>query len=191
MNKTDDYFKRLQKRIAGIAIGSSSFRNPGAPGVVGIGRLYCTGIDLQQLTKSLQKGDYKSYLDAHTLGLERKIKGHLKKSRKTPNTNCWGLARKGLNIFFRDVYDNRYMAERYYLKESYKSQLEVPLDLHTARRIIDHSAELYSQKLKWDGVKNLNKENSKKFQEAASLIAKQKGIFIVELDVFFWRDVKP
>jgi hypothetical protein len=187
-----NFIQRLQTRIAGIAIGPSSFRNPGTAGVVKVGREFCSKLCLKTLAERLNNQTYLSFLDEQTEKLENIIIEHFTLTKPDlENKSAWGLARKGLNIFIRDAFDNRYIADHYKLNEHHKWQLEIPLDKHTATMITNEVEEKMHKDGKklpsWPGVKNLTRNESLLYQESAKELAKVYNLTSVDLDIIYWR----
>ena len=167
-----------------ISISVSAFRNQGKTGLIAAARKYISNnVDLRDFAKALNKGKYKDYLDETTKGLHRALKGK----------NCrWGTARKGLNIYFRDVFYSQFFYKSLKLKDRYGWDLEIPLDNKTMARIRMDLRELYPLvKLpKKVRIVQLTPEDSRQFQLAAHLIAKEKyqGYTRVDLDLIFWSE---
>ncbi|MEK9137117.1 MAG: hypothetical protein AAB393_08340 [Bacteroidota bacterium] len=97
----------------------------------------------------------------------------------------WGVARKCINLFLRDVFYNRYLYREYKL-QSLEQLLEVPLDGVVGRYLVE---EQRGNRLKsWQTLKRLKAKESRIFQEVASEIAERNGIARVHLDIFAWSD---
>lgn len=180
---TDEIFiKNMQRRIAQISVGASALRNQGAKGIIDICREYFeNSIDLKVFVSSLKSGNHKSYLDKHTSQLLDKF---------PENGKSWGAARKGLNLFFRDVVYNLYLANHLGIPLNKKANdailkdLEVPLDKDVAMGITSKCSNLP----KWKSIKNLTAKESEKYQSKASEYAKTLDIPKVHIDLEFWRN---
>lgn len=181
---TDEVFiKRMQRRIAQISVGASALRNQGAKGIIGICREYFENtIDLKEFSSNLKTGNHKLYLDKHTSQLLDKF---------PENGKSWGAARKGLNLFFRDVVYNLYLANFLNIpveKEANKivlKDLEVPLDKDVATGLMSKFSDLP----KWQSIRKLTQKESNIYQEKASEYAKDLSVPKVHLDLEFWRNV--
>lgn len=172
---------KLQRRIAQISVGASALRNQGAKGIIGICREYFeNSINLKEFRKVLESKEYKSYLDKHTDKLVSKF---------PEGGKSWGAARKGLNLFFRDVVYNFYLAN--YLEISADEEenkkvlknLEVPLDKDVATGLI----EKYPDLPKWKSIRKLTKNESEIYQKIAFKYAEELNIPRIHLDLEFWR----
>lgn len=185
MDQTDFYTK-LHRRIAQTAVGASAIRNQGGSGLIKICRNYFEKeIDLKEFFDSLSNQDqYMNLLDRHTDAIVNRF----------PSTaKSWGAARKGLNLFFRDLCYNKYIADKFEIPSDLKANaemlkfLEVPLDNDVAKGLIHFFP---GQLPKWNRIKNLTKEESDQFQEKANELAFQKNIARIHLDLLFWRDIR-
>lgn len=182
----DDFIKQIHKRIAIVAVGGSALRNQGAAGLVDIARFYFENtIVLDDLFGFLQnESSFSQFLDKHTTGLLTKF---------PENGKSWGAARKGLNLFFRDLVYNKFIAEKYKLPANFQQfndhikHLEVPLDSYVAKG-------LYSKSLKklprWISIKELQLDKSEQYQAFALEYATDLNIARVNLDLLFWQPAK-
>jgi hypothetical protein len=133
MRTKEEHLRAIHRRVAQVAIGPSSLRNQGAPGVVDAARSYFEErIRLEAFAKALPlERTYQRWLDGHTQGLLR----HFPKGAQH-----WGAARKALNLFARDVCYNTLLAGELGLPRSIAGfnraiqWLEVPLDKDVALR---------------------------------------------------------
>jgi len=183
------YHHDHKRKLAKTSISTSAFRNQGESGLIRLTQDYIIkNIDLEKFEKSLRTKKYKVYLDEQTKLLKR----------AALNKNCkWGTARKGLNIFFRDVLYNSYFFKKYSLKFEYGHQLEIPLDSKTMIKI--------GQKFKKNNLKNLgytlplrstiiglSQSVSDVYQAAATKIAEIEydGYTRVDLDMEFWAETE-
>ena len=177
----DSFEKKLQHRIAFLAIGRSALRNQGASGLLKKSRDFCSILDLEQMAIIWNKGNFKPYLDRVTQIL---MKSFPKKAK-----NNFGATRKALNLFFRDVIYCNFLSKHFGLRVSKKllSQLEVPLDSYTTKGIYIFKPTL---KPLWKGIRYLSPTVSNEFQKTAAIIAAKNKIVRVHLDVFYWREGK-
>ncbi len=104
------------------------------------------------------------------------------------NGKSWGAARKGLNLFFRDVIYNYYLRQKLDINDNshvHLQNLEVPLDKDVALGLKNNKSNLD----KWVSIKSLTKEISDKYQNAAKEIAVEKGVLRIHLDLEYWRQI--
>jgi hypothetical protein len=166
--------KLFKHRISELAVGPSALRNQGARGVVGIARAYFDTLNLSSFVTQNEK-DFQRRLNLVTGILVKKLPNGAKN---------WGTARKGINLFLRDVLYNSYLKKNYSFRKVEK-WLEVPLDSFVVKGIKGDSKK--NNLPKWKGIKNLTKNDSKEFQKRAKEIAKNKGIAKIHLDLLYWR----
>jgi hypothetical protein len=180
--KETEFIESVRNRLINISVGASALRNQGASGIVEKSRSYFrNNIELSRFFDKLPKKTFDKYLDEHTnlLLLDYPKKG-----------KSWGAARKALNLYFRELVYNKFICDYYRVPKAKKKyhdfilNLEVPLDKDVAMGIKKNSLD---STLKWIGIRNLDKETSSLFQEAAEIIAKQQGIARVHLDLNYWR----
>jgi len=179
---TREHLLAIHRRVAQVAIGPSSLRNQGAPGVVDAARSYFEErIRLDTFAKALPlERTYQRWLDRHTEGLMH----HFPKGARH-----WGAARKALNLFTRDVCYNTLLAGELGLPRSVASfnravhWLEVPLDKDVALGIRQKARSLP----KWPGIRHVTPEESVLYQRAALLRASKLGTARIQLDLVLWR----
>ena len=167
MDMKTRFISQMQKKVAVSAVAPSVVH--GQPkGTIVVARRFLMNLRLRTIPTSSAKSFCK-WLD-----------------RKTDEMGIpWGVARKCLNLFLRDVFYNRYLHREYGLR-ALESMLEVPLDSVVGRFLIDRQN---GTKLgPWRTLKRLNAETSRAFQEVASEIANTQGIARVHLDIFAWTD---
>ena len=98
-----------------------------------------------------------------------------------------GVARKSLNLFFRDAFYNWYLRKEHGL-ENIAGYLEVPLDSLVGKRL---KAEPEGTHLpRWESVKSLKTATSDRFQTVASEVAMRLNTYRVHLDVVYWRGME-
>lgn len=177
----DEFLKQIHRRVAQTSVGPSAIRNQGASGLITISRNYFEkNINLTKFRKTLTTDSYIDYLDKLTADL---------KSRFPTGGKSWGAARKGLNLFFRDVVYNKYLADLLNIPTDYKENLrtlrnlEVPLDRDVATGL----NKIFDDLPRWTTIKDLNEKQSKVFQDKALIYADSKGISRIHLDLEFWR----
>lgn len=182
----DDFLKQVHRRIAIVSVGGSAIRNQGAAGLVDIARFYFeNSISLDHFFVCLRdQGSFKQFLDYHTDQLVEEF---------PKGGKSWGAARKGLNLFFRDLVYNKFIAEKYGLARNFDKfneevkQLEVPLDSYVAQGLFQQS----NKKLpRWISIKELKTEKSEQYQTFAVEYANELKIARVNLDLLFWQPSK-
>ncbi len=176
-----EFIKNIHKRVAQTAVGPSAIRNQGAKGLINICRAYFeNSINLKEFRNHLTTKHYIDYLDELTIDLLNKF---------PKEGQSWGAARKALNLFFRDVVYNKYMADYLELPNDLEANLatlvnlEVPLDRDVATGL----TAFYPDLPKWNTIKSLNPDLSKLYQDKALILSYEKGIARIHLDLLFWR----
>lgn len=182
----------IHSRLAEISVGSSALRNQGAAGMVETARNFLRRIDLQAFKNSLSdERTFNQFLDERTAELVKEFQS-LEGFRRNEGEG-FGAARKSLNLFFREVVYNKFMAEHIGLPAGLKSfnraiqYLEIPLDKDAAEGIFKYRNEVQGIPDKWPRIVHLNCETSKAFQQAAQTIAHREETARVHLDLIFWR----
>lgn len=192
-NFDDEFYYLIKVRIANTCIGPSTLRRQGIPGIkgeeaiIGITRKFLKEkIELDVFFYCLkEKIEYLKALNNWTLELEKLYE------KAAPDN--WGAARKSLNLFFRDIVYNKFLCEKYRLhitKNDYNTaieHLEIPLDRNVAEKIIKNKTERIINLTRWNGIINLNKEESDKYQSEAINIAKKIKTVPIHLDLIFWK----
>lgn len=166
-----------QARVARIAVSGSAARNQGAAGIVEAARSFLGDLDCRRLARR-QAADFQRVHEEVT----RELMAALPKGGRS-----WGLSRKLLNIFLRDVLYSHYLRDvsGLALAEAY---MEVPLDSISAGRISDAFPR---QLPAWKGVKALKKPVSDAFQARAAEIAAARGLARIHLDALWWGVREP
>lgn len=169
-----NYVKRLQARTAMLAVGRSTLRNQGAPGMVAVARKYLCSVNLRRF--SVRSGSqFFSVLDRQTEILSQRF--------PAGGRGNWGAARKCLNIFLRDVCYCRPLCDHFALA-AIEKWLEVPLDSNVYKGL---SADSERDVPVWPGIKSLSSEVSAELQAAAYIVAESFGFPRVHLDIRYWR----
>jgi hypothetical protein len=169
-----EFIERLQVRTAVLAIGRSTLRSQGAPGMVFEARRFLRNIDLNLFSVGGSE-QFTGVLDMQTNLLARRF--------PDGGRGNWGAARKSLNIFLRDVFYCRPLCEHYKLAVI-EPWLEVPLDSNVHEGLLSDAT---STVVPWPGVKALTPAVSSQRQGIAAVIAKSLGVARVHLDVRYWR----
>jgi len=177
----EKFIKYLQRRLAQISVGPSALRKQGAPDIIRICRDYFEKeIDLRKFIEALQSNNYSLYLDSKTGELLKQF---------PDNGKSWGAARKGLNLFFREIVYNCYFANYLGIPSEYEEnreflmQLEVPLDKDVATSLVNK----YHDLPKWKSIKELTPDQSNLYQKKADEYAAELMTARVHLDLIFWR----
>lgn len=176
MNQSFNFINQLKDRVAMMAIGRSTLRSQGAPGMVGCAREFLRRLDLRAFSK-ISAAAFDTWLDRQTLKLSRSFPGDGKGN--------WGAARKSLNIFLRDVLYCRPLCTHFGLGHL-EPALEVPLDSNVYAGLASDTGGQESLP-PWSGVKNLTPKISRDLQARAAAIAHSLGVSRVHLDVRYWR----
>lgn len=183
MNQSKSFIKQIHRRLANISVGSSALRNQGASGIIDICREYFeNSISLDDFFDNLiDEKCFRRFLDLHTDELVEKF---------PIDAKSWGAARKGLNLFFRDLVYNKFIAEEYglaveFVQYNFKIRnLEVPLDSFVANGIINQSQAPLPR---WISIKELTPKKSDQYQSVALQMAKELKLARVHLDLLLWR----
>ena len=180
--KEKAFLDQIHKRLSIISVGASALRNQGASGIIKIAREYFYTIDIDEFINSLDNEDiYSNFLNKHTGMLV---------SNFPEDGKSWGGARKGLNLFLREIVYNKFFSNYYALSTQFNEFnqkikfLEVPLDKDVATGIY---AESEVNLPKWNSIKSLTPDVSKQYQIAAQGIAKKENFAKVNLDLRYWR----
>lgn len=164
--------RAIKRRAAIVAVGPSTARGQGVPGVVDALRVALDRLPLAHFSKS-RAGSFARVLDEST---QQVVAGLPRPARS------WGLARKCLNIFLRDCFYNAYLRDAYGLTVA-EPWFEVPLDRVVAEGLRSH---LPNTLPRWPGVKRVTPELSEHFQEKASVLSERWRITRVHLDTYLW-----
>lgn len=177
VTKKFEFIDRLHARMAMGAIGRSTLRSQGAPGMVAYARQFLREVDIKRFGKD-SHADFRKVLNAQTLVLARGF--------PADGRGNWGAARKSLNIFLRDVVYSRHLCDHYKLAHI-EPWLEVPLDSNVHEGLAGDWGQAGKSVPPWPGVKALTPKDSAKLQRIASDIADSLGVARVHLDVRYWR----
>lgn len=177
---------KLYRRLAQVSIGPSSIRNQGGSGLIDILRGYFEKeIDPKEFFKVLKsKRRYQNFLDRHTISILKRFPRGAK---------SWGAARKGLNLFLRDLVYNGYFSTKFRIPGEYSrlnefvKHMEVPLDRDVVTGIQRDSE---NELPRWTGIKNLTPDVSNLFQQQAEVIASKRKTARIHLDLLYWREIK-
>lgn len=170
-----NYIKLLQERTGQLAIGRSTLRKQGAPGVIDTARSYLQKMNLKPLKNIDSEDKYQKFLNRHTNSLANSFPAGAKGN--------WGAARKAINIFMRDCLYNLYLCTEYSI-QVLEPWLEVPLDKDVGKKLNENDPNLP----KWKSIKYLKGEVSDKFQTSAQKLGEKEGVSRVHLDIKFWRN---
>lgn len=176
MKQPFDLIDRLQVRIAMFAIGRSTLRSQGAPGMVAHARIFLRKVDLKTFSVATAE-QFSDVLNTQTDLLAAGFPGAGKGN--------WGAARKSINIFLRDALYCRPLSDHFNLI-GLEPWLEVPLDSNVYAGLVEDSDNPRTVPA-WPGVKALTPKRSADFQDIASVIASSLGVARVHLDIRYWR----
>ncbi len=171
--KTIEYLRRL---TAELAIGNSTLRNQGSPGVAKTARGFLAKLDLKSFSVSSQEHFAKA-LDRATENLVQAL---------PDGARNWGTARKALNIFLRDCLYNQFLCA-YFAISQIHPWLEVPLDCYVAKGL--RGTSVSNRLPKWTTITGLEHEPSAQYQQVAGKVAEKIGCNRVDLDIYLWREV--
>jgi hypothetical protein len=167
----------MQRMVAVAAVGPSAVRGQGK-GVQRACQGYLASLPLGQIS-GLGSRAYETWLDRRT----EKLLDALPIANRP-----WGTARKVLNLFMRDVLNNRLLSEAYSL-DSLVEWLEIPLDSAVAKGL--HRRAKPGTLPVWSTLKRLSPEVSRAYQAQAAVTARQMGIARVHLDMYLWLENRP
>ena len=167
--------ERLQKRMAGTAVGPATARGMGPAGTIQASRAFLASLDLASV-RSKVEWRFRRNLDAATEELQRSL---------PRGAQHWGSARKFLNIFLRNCLYSRYMAHEYQL-DVLEPWLELPLDSHVAKGLRKEEGGRVALP-RWKTVVGLDRSTSDQYQQFASQVAAGMNMHRVHLDVVYWR----
>jgi hypothetical protein len=172
MNK--ELLDLLHRRIAGTSVGASTARGMSPRGTIAAARNYLAGLDLSRFSVQSEK-EFRGLLNRATRAYVKKL---------PVGAQCWGPARKFLNIFLRGVVYNKYLCAAYELGQI-EPWLEVPLDSHVAKGL---KGEDGGNKLpRWQTVVGLDADTRRRYQLFASQVAAKRGVCRIHLDLLYWR----
>lgn len=147
--------KDFQRRVANTAIGPSTLRNQGAPGVNASVRDFLKDLDLTRFV-SEDESVFRKELDRQTDLLIRKL---------PKGAQHWGVARKAINLFLAEAYYHRFLCKEFHLARIEKF-LEVPLDRQVAKFPIDKARKMSDSRLpRWRGIKHLTPTDGRRYQD--------------------------
>ncbi len=183
----EEFIAKIRRRIAQTYVGASALRNQGGR-ILGITQQYLEqSVDLDEFFQKMgDETTFCDFLDDHT---ERLLNNY------PDGAKSWGAARKALNLYFRDLVYNKFIADKYGLPTDFAEfnlsihHLEIPLDRDSGTRI--HAASVNRDEFaRWNRIKRLQKPASDAFQAAAQILAKQENVARVHLDVEYWRSAE-
>lgn len=158
--------------VARGAIGASTVRSQGAPGVAVAARNFLADIQLSKFSTDESKKFYR-VLNQETERLAMSL---------PRAARSWGLARKCLNIFLREAFYNAFLQSQYHLTAAEKLY-ELPLDGIVAKALRYRAP---GELPRWPGVRYLESDTSIKYQAVAERLAADEGVVRVHLDAIYW-----
>lgn len=127
-------------------------------------------VNLEVFNKIKDENGFKFILDMWTHDLEENfIENKLK----------WGSARKAINILLEGLYFN-------YYTRKYIRHLSVYLEIPVDSKVHNHLKKYDKTLLDKFTIKNLDKNQNKKYQKVAAKLANECGLKRVELDAVLW-----
>jgi hypothetical protein len=169
----DPIFLQAVQNFLANALSISTVRRMGPSGTLEAIRTFLKGISLADVNKT-KPSNYAHKLDDLTKNLQSAL----------PKPGHWGVARKCLNLFFRDALYNFYLRQEFDLTV-FEKHLEIPLDSFVGRALRKEAEGCDLPR--WQSVIGLDAESSARFQDVAARVAKRKGTERVHLDMLYWR----
>lgn len=185
-----EFLKQMQRFVAESATGPSALRNQGVKGIILSSNKYFKAIPLDAIP--IKEAKYAEWLNEHTeqiRALWLDATTEQEKAVLPPKEPLFGAARKALNLFLRSAAYNRYLCEAYAM-DRLLPLMEVPVDSYVATRLCD-SLPVGSKAKEWPGLKWLTPEQHTEYQKAASVRARELGVYRVDLDAYYYRAEPP
>lgn len=178
-----DFYMLLRRRLSQTSIGPSTVRNQGAPGIVAILRTYFEhNVNLNEFINALpDHQNYQTFINQHTNQIVLQF---------PENAQSWGAARKGLNIFLREIVYSKFFSNLYTIPEEFDEfnnfvqHMEVPLDKDVAKGI---RQDAIIHLPNFGTIKHLTYNLSSIYQNQATIIANNENIARINLDLKYWR----
>lgn len=167
----------MQRYVVNISISGSTLRNQGGAKVSESSRVFLATLDLN-VFRSIDTVQYVEQLERWSRELMSKL---------PQGANKWGTARKALNVFFVQVFMNKYLSNEYGLSK-FGNVLETPLDSQATRKLRKIAGR--GKLPRWNGIKRLRPEESARYQELAAKLAEEEEIPRACLDIQLWRAEK-
>jgi hypothetical protein len=164
----------LVQEFLANSLSISAVRKMGPSGTLKRIRTFIISIDLAAISE-IDASQFPTRLNKETINLQRSLPNEAKH---------WGVARKCLNLFFRDALYNFYLRKQYDLGK-FEEHLEIPLDSRVGNRL--RTQPEGSHLPRWQTVKGLKQNDSDKFQDVAAAVAKRLRTRRVHLDISYWR----
>ncbi len=174
-NKDDFFDRAVQRYIAVNVIGPSTLGAHGSSGAMRAAQNYLAAAELSGF-KARTEDEFLGELNAQTERLRATL---------PPGGQHWGSARKALNLFLREVWNNRFLCQRYALGPS-EEWLEVPLDRWIVSVLKREAGR--GKLTAWPGLNLLTADVNASFQAFARTVAAGKGIARVHLDICLWAE---
>lgn len=202
--------ERLIRFLIFSSFSTSATRNQGKGVQLAIKEGICEHFKLKNFKDSLKQKKpqaFTAFLDDLTRkiagkpGYEKKKIGNKEVKTRTGDTVKWGTARKCINLFLRNLVNYgmlwQYLdiSEKEFANEGVISKLELPLDSYAIKGLKSaiQKSKLPFEKTDHDALNgfsiiHLTPDRSRTLQSMAKVVAKQKNICPVELDILFWRN---
>jgi hypothetical protein len=168
----------FQQRFTTAGITQSAVRlgkaGKGVTGMRSAARDFCSRLKLNELPEPTA---YAAILNRWT----DQLKGEFPTEGRH-----WGITRKCLNIFMRDASYNVHLRKIYPGLKPLEHVLEVPLDSYVAKGLFEEDGAIDFGLQRWNAVIRLSPKQNEQFQRWASIVAEQKGILRVHLDLLYF-----
>ena len=164
----------MQRWTGVTAVGPSALRGQGK-GVLRATQSYLGSVDLAGIPAASGK-QYADWLDGQTRALLEILPIKYKP---------WGAARKALNLFMREALYNRYLCAHFGIRKI-EPWMEIPLDSVVAKGLKHHAGR--GRLPQWPGLKRLEPDRSRVYQDFAMAYSREKKISRVHLDVYLWLE---
>ena len=178
-----EWIENVLQHLSSLSVGGSTLRSQCAEGGVMSARNFLRQLSISDLSR-MDQTQFARFLQQQTTNLSRKI---LHPQTGKPN---FGAARKVINIFLRTCAMNKDIYKKFNLKKI-EPFLEVPIDRQVVNKInaikIENGYRFNLPTAQPFTIRDLDSTNHRLFQNAASQIAADMGLYRYELDIIFWR----
>lgn len=167
-----------QKRLANTTIGATTLRKQGAAGVVAAARTFLRAMHLDAVGSLPTADAFAAHLNQQTDDLMKAL---------PPAGSSFGAARKAINLFLGETYYHRVVCQEFGL-ERIALWLEVPLDRMVAEFLHKEAKAQGVVLPAWLGIKWLTPEDSRRYQEFATVYAagRGEGWLRIHVDLVAW-----
>lgn len=191
MDWEKDFIKNVQKRVANCSIGASILRGQGS-GLSKKARCFLINELELGVLKNMDSRRFTVWLNNQTDALVEKF------LTVPPKRNCWGAARKTLNVFLENAFYDKFLCKAYSLHRL-ESVLELPFDRNTKAGLTVDAPILLRKRIpekilnKWKTIRDIEKNSHGEFEKYAAKIAPKKFKSSqhksrIYLDLTYWRN---